>query len=698
MALTPAPKSDASSTSADSTPEGNPERSALRGQSLALQLSALSPFRDGSAPGAVDAAAQGLAGQGGPLPHQAAIQRSFGRHDVSGIDAHVGGAAADASQRLGARGYAMDNAVGFAEQPDLHTAAHEAAHVIQQRSGTVQLAGGMGRVGDEHERHADAVADAVVAGKSAEGLLDQYGESSAASTANDGQVQLYDTDVRSNLGAQETQLGVNFIAKWAKKVTSNARELVRPWLGIRKDPDHEFPKATATGLGAFLFKQRTAISKEIPNASPTVHREIIDQVMTQAKAELKKGTFRDHLLEIRLLHKKGQDLCDWLGIEVNDDCHKYDLTVTTLQGISGSGGLGAGISKKQYTVKYSNSVLKGLDWDFSFTTGEADLIASTPGVSYVADDTTEYSSLKQRHYQRPSFFTDEAGLTTITIEASVAGGLAFTFGDSMVMFSDGVEAVTFVKKNADELGQRAQINFPDNITDLTKLKSFLKNALGAGVSQSIVEVIVDEDPKPHKWEIGDHEGEFDPEIDPTPGVWLLMHQGDLFFESGESELTEKHTKTIDKLVNRMNSTSYQPMDAEFQVKVTGVASARWDAIEHKMAALEKKREGGRISTEDYRVERDQLLDKKRTKNEELALLRAYNVHTGMEERLELPDVKIDKDNIKEAMDAGEYDADLTARAGKGDFSRYNKDQKVQVDVWYYFKPEEGAADGTGKGK
>ncbi|MCA1665759.1 MAG: hypothetical protein LC659_16070, partial [Myxococcales bacterium] len=54
---------------------------------------------------------------------------------------------------------------------DLHTAAHEAAHVVQQREG-VQLAGGIGRDGDEHERHADAVADRVVKGQSAEALLD----------------------------------------------------------------------------------------------------------------------------------------------------------------------------------------------------------------------------------------------------------------------------------------------------------------------------------------------------------------------------------------------------------------------------------------------------------------------------------------------------------------------------------------------
>jgi hypothetical protein len=63
--------------------------------------------------------------------------------------------------------------VAFADTPDLHTAAHEAAHVVQQRSG-VHLKAGVGEVGDSYERNADAVADRVVAGDSAQDLLDQH--------------------------------------------------------------------------------------------------------------------------------------------------------------------------------------------------------------------------------------------------------------------------------------------------------------------------------------------------------------------------------------------------------------------------------------------------------------------------------------------------------------------------------------------
>src|SRR5262245_54644365 len=113
----------------------------------------------------------GTAGPGGSLPHLDLIQRSFGRIDLSNVRAHQGGAAAEAAGSLGAEAFAVGDAVGFANAPDLHTAAHEAAHVVQQRNG-VQLKGGLdGGASDPYEQHADAVADAVVRGESAEHLL-----------------------------------------------------------------------------------------------------------------------------------------------------------------------------------------------------------------------------------------------------------------------------------------------------------------------------------------------------------------------------------------------------------------------------------------------------------------------------------------------------------------------------------------------
>jgi hypothetical protein len=119
----------------------------------------------------VDQARAGVAGGGRPLPFLAQIQAAFGpEHDVSGITAHIGGEAAEATDAIGAEAYATGDQVAFRQAPDLHTAAHEAAHVIQQRAG-VQLLGGVGKDDDAYERNADAVADRVVAGQSAADLL-----------------------------------------------------------------------------------------------------------------------------------------------------------------------------------------------------------------------------------------------------------------------------------------------------------------------------------------------------------------------------------------------------------------------------------------------------------------------------------------------------------------------------------------------
>jgi hypothetical protein len=112
----------------------------------------------------------GTKGGGGSLPHLGAIQKSFGKHDVSGVQAYSGGAAAKAAEGMGAEAFATGNKVAFKGGTDVHTAAHEAAHVVQQRQG-VSLSGGVGKAGDGYEQQADKVADAVVAGKSAEGLL-----------------------------------------------------------------------------------------------------------------------------------------------------------------------------------------------------------------------------------------------------------------------------------------------------------------------------------------------------------------------------------------------------------------------------------------------------------------------------------------------------------------------------------------------
>jgi len=114
----------------------------------------------------------GFKGNPGSYPFQHRIQAAFGRHDISNIAAFGDAAATQANRRLSSLAYASGEKVAFRGYPDLHTAAHEAAHVIQQRRG-VRLKDGAGRKGDPYEHHADAVADRVVQGKSAQALLNR---------------------------------------------------------------------------------------------------------------------------------------------------------------------------------------------------------------------------------------------------------------------------------------------------------------------------------------------------------------------------------------------------------------------------------------------------------------------------------------------------------------------------------------------
>jgi Domain of unknown function (DUF4157) len=159
-------------------------------QTLTAQIQRKAGGQAGGAIGASaqDVAAHGTSGSAQALPHGDRIQHAFGRHDVSGIRAFVGGPAQEASQALGAQAYATGSSVAFGAAPDLHTAAHEAAHVVQQRGG-VQLKDGLGQSGDHYEHHADAVADRVVRGESAEDLLDQHAGAHGSAPAGTGAIQ-----------------------------------------------------------------------------------------------------------------------------------------------------------------------------------------------------------------------------------------------------------------------------------------------------------------------------------------------------------------------------------------------------------------------------------------------------------------------------------------------------------------------------
>jgi hypothetical protein len=223
--------------------------------------------------GHVQSAAQhGIASGAQALPHQGTIQKLFGRHDVSGVKAHVGGAAADASQAMGATAYATGDHVAFAGSPDLHTAAHEAAHVVQQRGG-VQLKGGVGAAGDRYEQHADQVADLVVQGHSAEHVLDAH----AGSASPGGGAVQHKLDLGS-VGREESVR--SRLAKYNANLLTAAQISTRPIDG------------TTGRLIAELDKLKG--EKDFPAAFvPEIDREraALGQVTTRAQLQaLARGT------------------------------------------------------------------------------------------------------------------------------------------------------------------------------------------------------------------------------------------------------------------------------------------------------------------------------------------------------------------------------------------------------------------------
>jgi hypothetical protein len=151
-------------------------------QAEAVQAEASGTRGPSPSPSVREAAKLGTSGASQPLPYLDAIQRSFGRHDVSGIEAHTDSKAAEGSREMGAAAFTTGKHVAFAGSPGLRTAAHEAAHVIQQRAG-VQLEGGVGQVNDRYEQHADAVANLVVRGQSSASLLDRFAPPAGAEGA-----------------------------------------------------------------------------------------------------------------------------------------------------------------------------------------------------------------------------------------------------------------------------------------------------------------------------------------------------------------------------------------------------------------------------------------------------------------------------------------------------------------------------------
>jgi hypothetical protein len=81
------------------------------------------------------AAGQAAPAKPAPLPHKAQMERSLGGQDARDVEAQPGQPAREATSTVGVEAYATGKDVAFRSGPNTATAAHEAAHVVQQQPG-----------------------------------------------------------------------------------------------------------------------------------------------------------------------------------------------------------------------------------------------------------------------------------------------------------------------------------------------------------------------------------------------------------------------------------------------------------------------------------------------------------------------------------------------------------------------------------
>lgn len=117
------------------------------------------------------------------------MEPRFGR-DFSGVRLHTGSAARMGASAVSARAYTIGNDIVLGRSA--HAAqtsegrrllAHELTHVVQQHGGA-RPANGMSVPGDAFERQADAVADAIVGGRSGGAMLESLRPAAAAAQPN----------------------------------------------------------------------------------------------------------------------------------------------------------------------------------------------------------------------------------------------------------------------------------------------------------------------------------------------------------------------------------------------------------------------------------------------------------------------------------------------------------------------------------
>lgn len=285
--------------------------SALGGGAPALLPSwaALQRKRSGAAsePHTIQQAAlAGVQGSGGTMPHYDKLQQAFGKHDLSQVKAFTGEHAAAAAVSIGASAYTVGNRVAFGvSEPSLHLAAHEAAHVIQQRAG-VHCKGRVGQSGDVYERQADAVADAVVRGQSVEAML---GRPAAQSVSGAPSVQRNNVDdntrqaILRRISRRGGQSYLHDISRWG----TNERDTALAAVGVASMADDPMLEAAAERFEARIG----ALAYNHPRARAVCQRAS-NKILGYLQKKARRAQNPDQTLR-QQLEALGVDDAGWSG-------------------------------------------------------------------------------------------------------------------------------------------------------------------------------------------------------------------------------------------------------------------------------------------------------------------------------------------------------------------------------------------------
>lgn len=230
----------------------------------------------GNAARAARIAAQGTQGGGSRLPHFDRLQAAFGHHDLSGIQAHTGSTAQDAAANIDAEAFAYGTAVAFGTTPDLHLAAEEVTHVLQQSAGQAPSSG-LGQEGDAYEVFANQVADRVVAGESVEAMIDTIRAPGTLSVSQPA-VQ------RRNLGRKEVSDTAMGRLNDAQSAIDEVKSVLSHGAGNQKEA------LEATNFNSY-FRMAAMRDRDCWVLDPSVYdlARQYPNALTAAKAELAQG-------------------------------------------------------------------------------------------------------------------------------------------------------------------------------------------------------------------------------------------------------------------------------------------------------------------------------------------------------------------------------------------------------------------------